>query len=212
MSLRKIALGSLGITAAALLVTTTVYASTTDSEDHFSLAAGTIVKGALVSGTKMVFNGKVDGTSVTVKCTKFASAGKIPAKGLTVTLSAPPTISGCTDSAGGTDTVKTNQTNGAWKMREVDAASDESATEPNSGDKLKLIIPKRGAVFSSSLLAGCKITVAPSGPASVTGKYNDINTDTVTKAPVPVSASGCTASGTTATAKVILSPKVHDKS
>jgi hypothetical protein len=93
-------------------------------------------------------------------------------------------------------------------MKEVDATTE--TTEPNSGDKLKLIIPKAGAVFSSSILTTCKITAAPSGPASVTGAYNDVNTDTVTKAAVPVSGSGCTATGTTTTAKVILSPKVHD--
>ncbi len=69
-----------------------------DTDDHFSVAAGTTVTGNLKSGTTMAFTGSINGIPITVNCTKFTAKGKTPKTGLTVTLSTPPTISGCTDS------------------------------------------------------------------------------------------------------------------
>jgi hypothetical protein len=215
MSLRKLGISTFGVVGALLLTAGVVHAATSsDTEDHFSAKAGTIVKGSLKSGTKMTFVGTITGISVTVTCTTFTGSGAVPAKGLSVTLSKPPTISGCTDSLGGTDTVVTNQTNGKWKLSEVDAANDESAAEPNTGDKARLTIPKAGASFSSSILSGCTITAAPNGPASITGSYNDKGTDTVKHASIPVVGSGsfCTATASAVTATVVLSPLVHDVS
>ena len=49
-------------------------------------------------------------------------SGKVPAPPSdTVTLSAPPTISGCTDSSGGTDTITTT---GTWKLSETSTTTE----------------------------------------------------------------------------------------
>ena len=79
---------------------------------YASLPAGTTVTGALKSGTKMTFKGDIDSIPITVTCTKFSAKGKVPSPASdTMKLSAPPTISGCKDSSGGTDTIKTT---GSW--------------------------------------------------------------------------------------------------
>jgi len=212
MSLRKIVFGAIGVTAAVLITTVSVYAANTDTDDHLSLPAGTTVTGALKTGTNMVFTGTINGVPITVNCKTFSASGKVPAKGITVSLPAPPTISGCTDSLGGTDTIKTNQTNAKWKLKGIDAPNDENQTEPNTGDKLALTIPKAGATFTSSLVAGCTLTTAPNAAASVTGNYDDVNTDTVTNASIPVTATGCVATAAKVSATVVLSPGFHDVS
>ncbi|MBO0727894.1 MAG: hypothetical protein J2P57_01460 [Acidimicrobiaceae bacterium] len=189
---------------------TTALAANSDPGDHFSVAAGTVVKGHLKSGTNLKFTGTIDGVAITVNCSTFTARGKIPAKGLTVKLSAPPTISGCHDSLGGTDTVRTNTTNGAWKLIEVDATGTADNKEPNT-DHGVLSMPKAGAKFKSSILSSCTVTAAPNGRASIRGRYNDINTIKDTNAAIPTKGSGCTtAANAHATATVILSPKVHD--
>jgi len=212
MSLRKILIAGTAVAASVLLTTSTVLAAG-DTDDHFSLAKGATVSGALKTGTNMVFKGTINGVPITVNCTSFSASGKIPATGLVVTVG-PPAISGCTDSLGGTDTIKTNATNGTWKVSEIDLANDEAGTEPNStGDRVKLTIPKAGASFSSTILSGCVVTAAPTAAVGVTGKYNDVSTDTVTNAKIAVSSTGCSAaSPTTVSATVILSPSVHDVS
>ena len=212
MSLRKLGIGSAAVLGALVLTAATVYATSTDTDDHFSVAAGTKVVGNLKSGTTMNFAGTIDGIPVTVKCTTFTGSGKVPATGLSVSLSTPPVLGGCTDSLGGTDTVTTNTTNGKWKLTEVDAANDEAQTEPNSGDKVTLTIPKAGATFKSSTLSSCTITAAPTAAAKVTGTYDDKGTDTVTNAKIAVSGSGCVASTSTVTATVVLTPGVSDAS
>jgi hypothetical protein len=207
MSLRKLGISVIGVAGTLLLTAGVVHAATnTDTGDHFT-NAGATVTGNLKSGTTMTFNGTIDGLPVTVTCTTFTGSGKVPSTGLTVSLAAPK-ISGCTDSLGGTDTVKTT---GTWKLTEVDAANDETATEPNT-DKVKLTVPKAGGSFSSSIVNGCTVTAAPTGPASITGSYNDKGTDTVKNASIPVSGSGCAASTSAVTATVVLSPGVSDAS
>lgn len=212
MRLRKLGIATAGVASAIVLTAATVYATgATDTGDHFNKAAGTIETGRLKTGTTMQFTGSIDGIPVTVTCTGFTGKGPVPATGLTVTLSAPPTFSGCTDSLGGTDTITTNQTNGKWKLAEVDSAT-ETTTEPNTGDKARLTIPKAGATFSSSLVSGCTITVAPTAAHSVTGSYNDSSTATVKNQSIPVSATGCSSASTsTVTATIVLSPTgLHD--
>ena len=77
-----------------------------------SLKAGTTVTGNLKSRTKVTFKGDIDSVPITVSCTTFTVKGRSPSKASdTMPLSAPPTISGCTDSSGGTDTIKTA---GTW--------------------------------------------------------------------------------------------------
>lgn len=158
---------------------------------YASLPAGTTVTGTLKSGTKMTFKGDIDSIPITVSCKTFKASGKV-AKPATDTqkLSAPPTISGCTDSSGGTDTIKTT---GAW-------------TITIGKTTMTLNIPKAGATFKSSILSGCTITAAPTAAIKVAGVYNDHNTDTVKNAKITTKGTGCTSTTATTTATVILSP------
>jgi hypothetical protein len=156
-----------------------------------SLPAGTTVTGSLKSGTDMTFKGDIDSIPITVSCTKFSASGKVPKKKSdTVTLSKPPTINGCTDSSGGTDTITTS---GTWTLT-------------IAAKTLTLGIPKAGATFKSSILSSCTIIAEPSAAAGVKGKYNGKNTDTVTNAKIKTKGSGCTSTTATTTATVILSP------
>src|SRR3984957_8385705 len=81
---------------------------------YASLPAGTTVTGKLKTGTHMIFKGDIDSVPITVTCTNFLVKGKItsPASN-TMKTSAPPTISGCHDSSGGTDTIHTS---GTWSV------------------------------------------------------------------------------------------------
>jgi len=202
-----------GIACAGALifgVSTTALASSTDPGDHFSLKAGTVVKGKLKTGTSLTFAGQINGLSITVKCTTFRASGKVPAKGLTVKLSTPPTLSGCHDSLGGTDTIKVNARNGPWELKEIDATGAADNKEPNT-DKGVLSVPKAGATFTSSILSTCTVTAAPNGRANLRGSFNDINTIKVSGGAIPTAGTGCTTSASAkATATVVLSPHVHD--
>lgn len=161
------------------------------SEAFASLPAGTVVTGKLKTGTSMIFKGNIDSIPITVTCANFTATGKVPSPASnTMKLSAPPTINGCTDSSGGTDTITTT---GTWKLK--------IATK-----SLTLVVPKHGATFKSSILSACTITAAPSGAVKVVGAYNGTDTDTVTNSPIPTSGSGCTSTTATATATVVLSP------
>jgi hypothetical protein len=89
---KKMVLSTVGVGAALLLTATTAWATSTDTDDHYNVAAGTTVTGNLKTGTQMVFHGTIDGVPITVNCTKFTASGKTPATGLVVTLSTPPTF------------------------------------------------------------------------------------------------------------------------
>jgi hypothetical protein len=172
------------VTTGGLVFGLTVPASAT-------LPAGTVVKASLKTGTNMIFNGAIDSIPITVTCTSFKASGKVPSTPSdSVTLSAPPQITGCTDNSGGTDTITTA---GTWKL------SETSTTQ-------KLKIPQNGATFTSSVLPGCTVTAAPSGSVKVKGKYNDSNTVTVTNAPIPTSGSGCTSATATTTGTIVEKP------
>jgi hypothetical protein len=158
---------------------------------YATLPAGTTVTANLKSGTDMVLKGDIDSIPITVKCTKFTASGKVPSTPSDkVKLPTPPTISGCTDNSGGSDTITTS---GKWTL------SETSTTQT-------LKIPQDGATFKSSVLSGCVVTAAPSGAVKVKGKYNDKNTDTVSGASVATSGSGCTSTAATVTATVVESP------
>jgi hypothetical protein len=183
---RKILMATLAMTAVTVLATTTAAFAT--------LGPNVTVTGTLKSGTKMTFKGDIDSIPITVSCTNFSASGKTGSSpSTTVPLTAPPTINGCTDSLGGTDTINTNQTNGTWSL---------SA----KGKKMTLNIPKAGATFTSSVESGCTITAAPNGAIGVKGKYNNKNTDTVKNAKIATSGSGCTSTAASTSATVILSP------
>jgi hypothetical protein len=209
---KRIAVAAIGISVLLGGTASTVYAvSGTDTGDHFSLPAGTVVTGGLKAGTVFTAKGTIDAIPITVTCTTFSTSGKIPASGLKIKI-APPTISGCTDTSGGTDIVSTNQTNGKWSLSEVDVTGTGDNSEPNSGDKAKLKIPKAGATFTSSVLSGCVVTVAPTAAASVTGTYDDTNTMTFTNVSFPTGGNNvCSTSATsTSSATEVLNQNVHD--
>jgi hypothetical protein len=156
-----------------------------------TLPAGTTVTGSLKAGTDMTFKGDIDSIPITVSCTKFSAKGKVPAKASdSLKLSAPPTITGCTDSSGGTDTIKTS---GSWTLTVAAKA-------------LTLGIPKAGATFKSSILSSCTITAEPSAAGGVKGVYNGTNTDKVTNAKIPTKGTGCTSTTATTSATVVLTP------
>jgi hypothetical protein len=175
-----------GVSAAAIVLgtTTAVYAS---------VAPGTTVTG---TSSSTVFNGTIDGVAISVTCTNFTDSVVVPA-GAKKTLDIPPaTINGCTDTLGGTDTIKTNDKDGKWELKTNGA-----------GTKLTLVIPEKGATFTSSVLSGCKITAAPTAAVDVVGTYNSSNgTDTVTNAPIAVKGKGCSATSASTTTTVTFSP------
>jgi len=188
----KTAIGVLGVGAVILASTAVGFAASPNT-----LKAGTTVKAALKKGTDMTFDGTINGLSVTVSCTSFTGSGKIPSgKPYKMNLAAPPKIGGCTVS-GFSATIVTNQDNGKWTL-------SVTKTSPYT---LTLTMPKDGAVFTSALVSGCKITAAPDGPVGIAGSYNGKNTDTVTNAPIPTSASGCTSSTASTSATVVFTPK-----
>ncbi|HEY7948512.1 MAG TPA: hypothetical protein VID75_12615 [Acidimicrobiales bacterium] len=183
-------LTALGVSVAASLVTATAAYAT--------LGPGVTVTAALKAGTTMTFAGNINSIPITVSCTTFSGSGTTPSSpSSSVTLSSPPTISGCTDSTGGTDTITTNQTNGKWVL---------SVAGKKAPFKATLLVPKAGATFSSNILSNCVITAAPKKAVKVKGKFDGNQTDTVSGAKIPTSGSGCTSSTASTSATVVLSP------
>jgi hypothetical protein len=181
-----------------------------ETDDNIA-PASTTVKASLIAGGNAVFTGTVSGVTVTSTCKVSSTTFKTPAHGLGPVTTSNPVFTSCTDSLGGTDTVRTNSTNGTWKATFIDVANDEA--KEVLGDKLRLTIPKAGATIVSSVLSTCKITVAPSGPANAVANYNDVNRAGLNKAPIPTSGTGCTTSATGSFSAIyILSPGIHDAS
>ncbi len=205
-------------TAALAVSLSTVWAhaspTASDSDDHYN-PAGTTVKG---TSTKTTFSVPATSPVITVTCTHSSAGGKTPATGLgAFTISPRPVFNDgkgkpCTDNLGGTETTTTS---GTWKIQEIDAAGDESQSEPNSGDKLQVTVPKGGAVVHTS--EGCTITVAPNGAFKVPGSYNDVNTFVVSISNLPIKVTGGAICPTTATTSSFngtytFSPHVGDAS
>jgi hypothetical protein len=157
---------------------------------YASVPIGTTITGALKTGTVMTFAGDINSIPITVSCTSFSASGTVTKASNTLPLSAPPSISGCTDSTGGTDTINTS---GTWKI------TIASTT-------MTLVAPQAGATFKSSILSGCTITAFPSQPGKIKGAYNGKNTDTVKGASIPTQGSGCTSTAAKTSAKVVLHP------
>jgi hypothetical protein len=184
----KIMIAALGVGAMMIATTSAVYAS---------VAPGTTVTANLKGTSKLKFVGQISGTPITVQCTTFTDSATLTKKDKTTAKVPPPTISGCTDSLGGTDTVTTNSTNGSWELMTT-----------SSGTTLSLVVPKAGASFSSSILPGCVITVAPSGTTSITGKYSSTTgDDTVKNSSFAVGGNAeCSASSSKASGTIAFSP------
>jgi hypothetical protein len=146
------------------------------------------IKVALKAGTQTTFVGKVGPVTVTQHCTSATDSFKTPAHGLGPVKVANPTFSGCTDSLKGTDTVTTSSTNGKWTEKFLSAS------------RVRLTVPKAGATVVSSVAPTCVITVAPSGPASITGAYANGRTK-FNNASLPASTSAaCPGGAATSTA------------
>ncbi len=161
-------------------------------------AFASLGKNVTVTGTNsgnVTFVGKIDSVPVTVTCTTFKATGKTGTKAATsFDLSKPPTISGCTDTELGTDTIKTNDTNGKWEFS-------------YASGKVSLTIPKAGATFKSSAVRGCTVTAAPKASAKITGTYDSATgTVTDTNAKIPTSGKGCSSGSSDETATVVLTP------
>lgn len=207
--------GVVSVASAFVLVlgVTLVHASlaASDSDDHYKPAktgiTGTAVATAAETeactvnnvapppGTVTCFSVPGESPTITVYCTHSTSGGTTPATGLGLFAVKPSPVFNdgynkngtpkpCTDSLGGTETTKIS---GTWEIGGIDAANDESSGEPNSGDGIKVVVPKAGAVVITS--QGCQITIAPNGPYTATGAYDDHSKFTVALTNVPVTVS-----------------------
>ncbi|HLI23957.1 MAG TPA: hypothetical protein VKU91_03315 [Acidimicrobiales bacterium] len=194
---KKSAIGAVVVVAATGMMAPGAFGAS-----QYKLSPPSTVITASETSQHLTSKGTIDGFPITVTCTTVTVKGKTPADGMVIKASVNPTITGCTDSLGGTDTVKTNSTNGAWKL----AWSSPTAAA--------VVIPKAGATFSSSFLgAACTIVIAPSGTAKLKASFNNsTGVVTVTNQALPVapsSTSSCTASSTaTMNLQLSSSPKV----
>jgi hypothetical protein len=132
--------------------------------------AGDAYSASLVAGTSAVF---VVG-STTVTCNQSANTGTVPAApgnssadGPVISSVTPPTFA----NSGGacptnvlftTASTATNATNGSWTIGLQYSADGSTGT---------MTIPQAGVVTTISGLATCTITVAPDGPAAITGPW-----------------------------------------
>jgi hypothetical protein len=209
-------------------------ASAAETDDYYIVKGVPSTGSVHVTGTssKTVFSVPPTG-GITVTCTHSAAGGTPPARaaGLAAFAISPlpvfndgktstGTIKPCTDNLGGTETTTTNNLNGKWTIREIDNASEtETSVEPNSGDRLVVIVPKAGAIVKTS--EGCTITVAPSGAVAVFGAYTDgVNgvyrfTVAITNLPIHVSGgAACPTAATTSSFHAVytFTPAVRDGS
>jgi hypothetical protein len=115
----------------------------------------------------------------TVTCTNSAAGGTPPAKsaGLAAFAISPlpafndgSSTTPCKDQFGNRYTTTTNNTNGKWTIGFIDFGS-ETTTEPNTGDRLTVHIPRAGAIVKTS--TGCTITVASSAAVTISSPYTD---------------------------------------
>lgn len=175
---------ALGIAAAGALSV----ASVTATAAPLPLAGSTTVTPA-GHGFKATLSGKatLKAGSVTVTCTVSVAAGTVPAApgntnpaGPVTSPISPPTYSSCTSSTWGvTPTVTTS---GAWTVS-MQNGSPITAT---------LQAPVGGLVVTTSGLANCTVTAAPSAPANVGGTWVNgaPSSLTFTNATVPVTVTG----------------------
>lgn len=188
-------------------------AATTDTDDSLT-PKNTKVNVTVKTGTAVSILVNSPLGSITATCTALNASFTTPASGLKTQLAAPPTITGCTDSLGGTDTINTS---GTWKFAETDKAGDESLAEPNAtGDGVSITVPVDAATLQSTALPGCTLTLNPSVVSKLKGAYNDAGGAKFTNAnPGVVSPGAGCPQGTyteALTAALHLSVKVHDVS
>jgi hypothetical protein len=215
---KKLALVASLTVVAVGLSTGVAFASAETDTDHISPGNTAFTA---TNSTNIVFKGTINGFPITVTCTHSSISGTTPASGLGPVNINDPSFTGCTDNLGGTDTVTVNHNNGPYQLTFIDAPNDEgivigSVTDEStthgthSGDQIKITIPKAGATFTSSAVRSCTITVAPSGSASITGAYDDVNTLSFSSASIPVSGAGCTASSSAITGSYKSNVNIQD--
>ncbi|MGI5446557.1 hypothetical protein ACQEVM_12485 [Streptomyces sp. CA-243310] len=195
MSRKRTAL-ALGMAAAAALTV----ASATATAAPLPLAGSTTVTPA-GHAFKATLSGKatLKAGSVTVTCTVSVATGTVPAApgnnnpaGAVTSPITAPTYSSCSASLPGvTPTVTTS---GAWTVS-MQNGSPITAT---------LKVPVGGLVVTTSGLANCTVTAAPSAPANVGGTWTNgaPSSLTFTNASVPVTVTGgfgCPTSATSST-------------
>ena len=163
------------------------------------------------AGTVTCFSIPGNAPVITVFCKNSVAGGKTPAYDPAtpggpgdgddfkpIKISPLPTFDNgggapCTDSLGGTDTSVSNNTHGTWTLTFVHVANDESATEPNGGDKMTVSVPGGGVIVTNTL--GCTITVNPAvggvyKPFKVSGVYDDHSKFTAKTTNLPVATTG----------------------
>jgi hypothetical protein len=138
-------------------------------------------------GTLNVTLGGTTGTCTSSTSNPSGNKNRIPTAGnpnpsgaVSVKIN-PPATSGCDDGLPGTTV--TVATSGSWKVALQRRPSKVKAT---------LTIPQGGAVITTSGLANCTGTVAPSGPTKVVGTWTNgsPSTITITNESVPVVITG----------------------
>lgn len=164
--------------------------------------AGDSYQAVLSSGSTASFTAG----SITVTCSTSQTSGQVPPApgnmnplGPVSSPITPPSFTNCSSSVFlVTPSVSTNNTNGDWTIAlQYDPA----------GVTGTLTIPQGGQVITTTGLANCTVTVAPSGPVTIAGTWTP---GTATTAPtlsfnnvsVPISATGsifCPTSATTGT-------------
>jgi hypothetical protein len=183
-----VSLSSLGIFAG-----TAATAAPTITYPYLSPPSTAISATGTLSGSGTLF-----GVAFSANCTTVKTTADTPADGMTASVpSKDISITGCTDSLHGTDTVKVA---GTWKLM----LSKNSKT-------VTLTLPKDAAIFTSSIDTGCPVTFAPAKAAKITGTYNEkTGAASLPSQTVPTSApTACDASSTgTVTSSLTLKPIV----
>jgi hypothetical protein len=221
---KQCGLALVGVGVAVGVIAPAVIAQGTDTDD-FVQPVSTLVT---TTSTKTNFVAQVGPATVTSTCTHASTSGRTPAHGLVMAVKAMSFNDGsgrrCTDSLGAHDGADIYTTSGVWHVTFLDAANDETTEPPagpNSGDRLVVTVPIKGMTIVTSFDPTCVVTVAPTAPAHMLGAYNDANTLTITKAPVPITLTstgtpGCPGGNKNETAKFtatyVLTPGVHDAS
>jgi hypothetical protein len=178
--IRKV--GALAVVAMAVLALSTGSAHASSAapatsepiptDDHYSSASASVT----ASSASIAF--VIPGFSWT--CSNSQLSGTTPATGLGTFKVTPPTFNDgtgtpCLDNLHYTHAITSS---GTWKIGVIDAASDETSTEPNAGDKIKLTMPQNGLNDHVASL-GCLLTFASIAPITLKGNYNDQATFTV---------------------------------
>jgi hypothetical protein len=132
--------------------------------------AGDSFQAALVPGVSAAF----EVGSTTVNCSESSASGQVPAapdnsnpSGPVVSPLQPPTFANGADACETnipftTAATTSNATNGPWSV---------SIQYDPAGSTASLVIPQSGVVTQVSGLASCTVTVAPDGPAVVSGPF-----------------------------------------